>query len=180
MNLANLAKIKLIVLDVDGTMTDGSIYIDNNGVETKRFDAKDGCGIVLAQSVGIEFMILTGRESNCVSQRAKELHIEHVFQGIHQKAEYLQEFAKSRQLTSAQIAYIGDDLNDLPAMHYTGVSACPADAAEEVKAYCNIVLSRKGGEGAVREFTEMLLKERNLWDVAIKNLFPELSFSTDQ
>ena len=168
----NLEKITLIVLDVDGTMTDGGIYMDSNLVESKKFNIKDGIGIVLAQSVGVDFMIITGRSSACVEQRANELHIKYIVQGIQNKAEYLKDFMSANKLLPENIAYIGDDLNDLPAMHYAGVSACPSDAAEEVKEYCDIVLSQKGGEGAIRAFVELLLKERKLWNKAIDNVFP--------
>jgi 3-deoxy-D-manno-octulosonate 8-phosphate phosphatase (KDO 8-P phosphatase) len=173
MNINNkLEKIKLIVLDVDGTMTDGGIYIDNNQVEAKKFSVKDGAGIVLAQSVGIDFLILTGRSSHCVEQRCKELKIKYIVQGIFNKVDYLKEFATSHNFLPENIAYIGDDLIDLPAMRYVGISACPIDAAEEVKAYCDVVLSHKGGDGAVREFIEILLKENKLWEKARNNLFP--------
>jgi 3-deoxy-D-manno-octulosonate 8-phosphate phosphatase (KDO 8-P phosphatase) len=168
----NLEKVSLIVLDVDGTMTDGGIYIDSNKIETKKFNIKDGLGISLAQSVGIEFMMLTGRSSACVEKRANELRIKYTAQGIQNKAAYLKEFMNDHKLFPEQIAYIGDDLNDLPAMNYAGVSACPADAADEVKTYCDIVLIPKGGEGAVRAFIEILLKKKNLWEKAINNVFP--------
>jgi len=169
----DLESISLIVLDVDGTMTDGGIYIDSNLVETKKFNIKDGLGIRLAQSAGIEFMLLTGRSSACVEQRANELHIKYTIQGIQDKAVYLKEFIADHEFSSEQIAYIGDDLNDLPAMRYAGISACPADAADEVKAYCDIVLTPKGGEGAVRAFIELLLKKKNLWEKAVNNVFPD-------
>ena len=119
--MRNLESIRLIVLDVDGTMTDGGIYIDNNGIEQKKFNIKDGAGIILAESIGIEFMILTGRKSACVEQRAKELNIKYVCQGIHYKVDYLKDFARNKALLAENIAYIGDDLNDLPAMHFVGV-----------------------------------------------------------
>jgi len=162
----NLDKITLIILDVDGTMTDGGIYIDNNLVESKKFNIKDGLGIVLAQSVGIEFMILTGRSSACVEQRANELNIKYIVQGVQNKAEYLKSFMSANKLQRENVVYIGDDLNDLPAMNYAGISACPADAAEEVKAYCDFILPQKGGDGVVRAFVENLLKERKLWEEA--------------
>jgi 3-deoxy-D-manno-octulosonate 8-phosphate phosphatase (KDO 8-P phosphatase) len=161
--------VSLIVLDVDGTMTDGGVYIDSNLVEIKKFSIKDGLGIRLAQSVGIEFMILTGRSSACVEQRIKELGVKYVAQGIQDKAVYLKEFMAEHGFSPEQCAYIGDDLNDLPAMRYAGISACPADAADEVKAYCDFVLNAKGGEGAVREFIELLLKKKNLWKKAINS-----------
>jgi 3-deoxy-D-manno-octulosonate 8-phosphate phosphatase (KDO 8-P phosphatase) len=168
----NLEKIQLIVLDVDGTMTDGGIYIDSNQIETKKFSIKDGAGILLAQSVGIEFMILTGRSSICVEKRAKELSIKYVVQGVHHKAAYLKEFIAVNKVSADSIAYIGDDLNDLPAMRFAGVSACPMDAAEEVLSYCDLILPKKGGDGVVRVFVEMVLKEKKLWGQAISNLFP--------
>ena len=166
----DVSKIELIVLDVDGTMTDGSIYLSDNGIETKKFCVKDGCGIVLAQTAGIDFMILTGRESACVARRAQELKIRWVFQGIRNKAAHLQQFMKEHQLHSGQIAYVGDDVNDLAAMQYAGITVCPADASDDMQHDCDIVLSQKGGEGAVRAFVEWLLKQRNLWETAVKNL----------
>jgi 3-deoxy-D-manno-octulosonate 8-phosphate phosphatase (KDO 8-P phosphatase) len=170
--MMNFEVLKLIVLDVDGTMTDGGVYIDGNQVESKKFNIKDGAGILLAQSVGIDFMILTGRSSKCVEKRAEELHIKYVVQGIHCKLDYLKEFCAKHELLVENIAYIGDDLNDLPAMHYAGVSACPSDAAQEVRGYCDFILSPKGGEGVVRAFIEMVLKEKKLWEQAVSNLFP--------
>jgi 3-deoxy-D-manno-octulosonate 8-phosphate phosphatase (KDO 8-P phosphatase) len=168
----NLKNIELIILDVDGTMTDGGVYIDNNQNETKKFNIKDSAGILLAQSVGVEFMILTGRSCKCVEYRANELNVKYVVQGIRNKLEYLKEFIITKNISPENIAYIGDDLNDLPAMHYVGVSACPMDAAKEVQDYCNYILPKKGGEGVVRIFIEILLKEKELWTKAINNLFP--------
>jgi 3-deoxy-D-manno-octulosonate 8-phosphate phosphatase (KDO 8-P phosphatase) len=162
--------IKIVVLDVDGTMTDGGIYIDNNRVETKKFSIKDGAGILLAQKMGIDFMILTGRRSNCVEQRAYELKVKYVIQEIHNKSSYLKQFMDENNISRDEIAYIGDDLNDLPAMRIAGYCACPLDAATEVKNYCDITLSLKGGEGVVREFVEILLKNRDQWEEAISML----------
>jgi 3-deoxy-D-manno-octulosonate 8-phosphate phosphatase (KDO 8-P phosphatase) len=154
----DLKEIKLIVLDVDGTMTDGGIYIDDNGIESKKFNVKDGLGIKLAQDKGIEFLILTGRKSNCVKKRADDLGVKYLAQGIDDKYEYLKNFVTTNNLLPECIAYIGDDLNDLSAMSYVGLSACPIDAVKEVREYCNIVLPQKGGEGVVRTFVDMVLK----------------------
>lgn len=170
--MKNLESIKLIVLDVDGTMTDGGIYIDSNGIEQKKFNIKDGAGILLAESIGIEFMILTGRKSVCVEQRAKELNIKYVCQGIHRKADYLKDFARNKGLLPEHIAYIGDDLNDLPAMYFVGVAACPLDAVEEVKTFCDYVLPANGGEGVIRAFVNLLLKSIDRFEEAQTNLFP--------
>jgi 3-deoxy-D-manno-octulosonate 8-phosphate phosphatase (KDO 8-P phosphatase) len=166
-----LTNITLIVLDVDGTMTDGGIYIDSSRIETKRFNIKDGAAVLLAQSAGIEFMILTGRKCNCVEQRARELNIKYIAQGVHNKAEYLRNFAETHGFLAENIAYIGDDLNDLQAMHYAGISACPKDSADEVKSYCDFILPKKGGEGVVRAFVELVLKNKKVWKTAINNLF---------
>lgn len=163
--------IRLIILDVDGTMTDGGVYIDNNRVETKKFSIKDGCGVVLARTQGIEFMILTGRESNCVSQRASEISIKYVFQNVKNKVSFIENFMKEQGLDRDELAYIGDDLNDYYAMGKVGTCACPSDAAPEIKGRCDYVLNAKGGEGVVREFVEMLLKEKGLWEKAIEEAF---------
>ena len=168
-----MKEIQLIVLDVDGTMTDGGVYIYNNRVETKKFAIKDGCGIVLAHAAGIEFMILTGRESNCVRQRAEELKIRYIYQNVKNKITFLKEFMREHGIRQEQLAYIGDDLNDLYAMRLAGTKACPSDAAREIQAQCDYVLSAKGGEGAVREFIELLLKDQGKWEMAIEKAFGE-------
>ncbi|MEO3947289.1 3-deoxy-D-manno-octulosonate 8-phosphate phosphatase [Gorillibacterium sp. CAU 1737] len=164
-------KIKLIVLDVDGTMTDGGVYIDNGRLESKRFHIKDGAGILLAQSIGIQFLFLTGRKSECVHQRAEELNIRFVQQGIMEKAGFLEKFMLEQELQSEEVAYCGDDLNDLKAMRLAGLRACPADAAFEVKACCELILNTMGGQGAVRELVELLLKGRNEWEKAMEIQF---------
>jgi 3-deoxy-D-manno-octulosonate 8-phosphate phosphatase (KDO 8-P phosphatase) len=154
-------------------MTDGGVYIDANGTETKKFNIKDGAGIILAQSVGIEFMILTGLSTQSTAKRAGQLKIKYVAQGIFNKVDYLKAFAAENALLPENIAYIGDDLNDLPAMHFAGVTACPADAAAEVRSYCDLVLPQNGGNGVVRAFVEVILKDLGLWEIAINNVFPE-------
>ena len=149
-------KIRYLILDVDGTMTDGGVYLDSQGNELKKFSIKDGAGILLARQGGIQVMILTGRESICVTQRARELQIPYVFQNVKKKKEFFRE----RQVGREEAAYIGDDLNDLGAMSLAGITACPRDAAEEVKKSCTLILKSRGGEGAVREFAELLLKKK--------------------
>ena len=169
----SMKEIKLIILDVDGTMTDGGVYIDNRRIETKKFSIKDGCGIVLAHAMGLEFMILTGRESNCVLQRAEELKIRHVYQNVGNKISFLKSYMEENGLEADQLAYIGDDLNDLYAMSLAGTAVCPQDAAKEIKAQCDYVLNARGGEGVVREFVELLLKSRGQWETAIERAFGE-------
>ncbi len=160
--MKNISEIRLIVLDVDGTLTDGGVYIDNNGIETKKFNIKDGAGIVLAEKAGIDFMILTGRESRCVEHRANELKIRYVFQGISDKLSYLKNFLHEHEILPENVAYMGDDANDLECMQYVGFAACPSDAVEDVKEKCNFVSHLNGGYGAVREFCDFICKTRLL------------------
>lgn len=160
----DLSKLSLIVLDVDGTLTDGGVYISNSGDEFKKFNIKDGAGIVAAMKKGVDFMILTGRESRCVSIRAKELGIKYVFQGVADKMALLKDFVVDKKLSLEDIAYIGDDLNDIACMRYVGVSACPNDAVYEVRESCDYVMSRDGGRGAVREFLDLLLETKKVDD----------------
>ena len=152
-----LSKIKLVVLDVDGTLTDGGVYIDSNGVETKKFNIKDGAGIVLAEKAGIEFMILTGRKSFCVEKRADELKIKYVCQGVMDKLAYLKTFLKEHILSPEQVAYMGDDVNDIDCMQYVGFAACPADAVKKVRENVDLVSQFNGGCGAVRELCDLLI-----------------------
>lgn len=169
--MKDLSKIKLIVVDVDGTLTDGGVYIDSNGIETKKFNIKDGAGILMAENVGIDFMVLTGRRSECVEHRAKELKIKYIYQNILEKGVFLQNFIELNGLNKENIAYIGDDLNDIPAMEYAGIKACPSDASDEIKAICDFTLSLRGGFGVVREFVNMLLESIDKYDEAQKIFF---------
>lgn len=164
-------KIRYLILDVDGTMTDGGVYLDSQGNEMKKFSIKDGGGILLARQGGIQTVILTGRESLCVTQRARELQIPYVFQNVKRKKEFLREFFRERQISGEEAAYIGDDLNDLGAMSLTGITACPRDAAKEVRKACTLVLKSRGGEGAVREFTEVLLKNKGILEQCKESLW---------
>lgn len=154
--------IQYLILDVDGTMTDGGVYLDSQGNEIKKFSIKDGAGLLLARQGGIQAVILTGRESLCVSVRAQELQIPYVFQNVKKKKEFLREFFREHQIRREQAAYIGDDLNDLGAMSLTAVTACPRDAVREVKNACTCILKSRGGEGAVREFVELLLEKKGI------------------
>lgn len=124
--------IRLLVLDVDGTMTDGGVYYDSTGNELKKFAIKDGAGIVLARAAGMQVMICTGRECEAVRHRAQDLHIDYLFQNVHDKAAFLSRFMAEHSLTKQDVAYCGDDLNDLTAMALCGFVACPADAAGPV------------------------------------------------
>lgn len=151
-------KIKMLVMDVDGTLTDGRIYIGASGEMMKAFDVKDGYGIVHLKKYGVIPVIITGRESAIVRERAKELGIAELYQGVSDKLKQLKEVAEKFQLSPNEIAYIGDDENDLECIHYCGMTACPHDALDEVKASANYVCRYDGGKGAVREFIGYFLR----------------------
>ena len=155
--------IKLILLDVDGTLTDGRIYRDNNGEEFKKFNVKDGYIIINARKLGIDFGIITGRKSELVRIRAEELKIKYLYQGISEKVPILEELMESYNLKKEEIAYMGDDLNDLGIMKKVGLKGAPQDAVSEVKDIADFVSSKKDEEGAVREFVEFILKKEEKW-----------------
>ena len=153
--------IKLLVMDVDGTLTDGKIYIGNDGEIMKAFDIKDGCGIHdILPTAGIIPCIITGRESRILENRCRELGIQSLYQGVRNKSVQLESIIKSYSISFSETAYIGDDINDLSCMRIVkeggGIIGCPADAVPAVKATADYVCKRIGGNGAVREFIEYL------------------------
>ena len=148
-------KIKLLVMDVDGTLTDGKIYMGENGEVMKAFNVRDGYAIAhMLPEMGIIPVIITGRKSKIVKNRAKELGITEFYQGVGDKLTQLKMVAEKYNAAPEQIAYIGDDLNDLECIEYCGVTACPSDAVEEVKRRVTYVCKVNGGEGTVREFCD--------------------------
>lgn len=162
--------IKLVLLDVDGTLTDGGIYRGNNGEELKRFNVKDGYVIVNAQKLGIEFGIITGRKSELVEIRSNELKIKYLYQGISEKTVILKEIMQKTELKKEEIAYMGDDLNDILIMKQSGLTGAPKDAADEVIQIADFVSGKNGGSGAVREFVEYILKKDGKWETFLKNV----------
>ncbi len=169
--MINYKAIKLIVLDVDGTLTDGSVYIGTEGEEFKKFNIKDGLAIHLLAENQMEFMILTGRKSESVAVRAKELKIQHVHQGISDKYGFLKQFMNEKQLYSENVAYIGDDLNDFKVMKLAGFTAAPQNAAKEILESVDYVAESIGGHGAVREILEYLMTERGEWGKMIEKVY---------
>lgn len=163
--------IKLWVIDVDGTMTDGGLYYDENGNETKKFCTKDAAGFFAVHQLGMEVMILTGRECKATTRRMTEMRVEYLNQNVKDKRQFLEDFMKEKNLTKDMVAYIGDDLNDLSPMKQCGFIGCPADSCLEVKAVANYVSPIKGGYGAVRDVIEHLLRENNLWDEAVSKVY---------
>ena len=150
-------KIKLFVMDVDGTLTDGKIYMGKKGEIMKAFDVKDGYGIAhILPKLGIVPAIITGRESQIVANRAAELGITEVFQGVSDKPETLKRITEKYKCNTDNIAYIGDDLNDLPCIEYCALTACPADAYWKVKKAVSYICKSNGGSGAVREFIDFI------------------------
>lgn len=158
-----LEKVCLLLLDVDGVLTDGRITYDDQGRETKSFDVKDGHGIKLLMRAGIKVGIITGRRSPIVEHRAQELGISMVHQGALDKRVPYEAILAEQGLTDEQVAYVGDDLIDLPILRRVGFSASVADAVDEVKAAVHYVARRRGGRGAVREICDHILKGSGRW-----------------
>ncbi|HZV44750.1 MAG TPA: HAD-IIIA family hydrolase [Saprospiraceae bacterium] len=152
------SRIRLLVLDVDGTLTDGGVYIDSNGIQSKKFNIKDGMGITQLREKGIHIGIIShSRSKSILDERARMLGIDLMYSGKESKLQVLDRWLKDLELTYEQVAYIGDDINDLEVIHKAGLSACPHDAHFSVVKEVDIVLQRNGGEGCVREFIDRYL-----------------------
>lgn len=160
MNLKKLKRVKVLVLDVDGVLTDGRIWISADGDEMLAFDVKDGMGITQLMEHGVEVVILTGRNSKAVIARADALGITKKRLGVKDKIKTLQELAQECGCSFNEMAYIGDDIADIEPMKAVTVSAAVADAVPQVRAVADVKLTKKGGRGAVREFAEMIIKSK--------------------
>lgn len=160
-------RVRCLVLDVDGVLTDGGIILDGEKGELKTFDVKDGQGIVMARKQGLRVMFLTGRSSAVVSRRAAELAVDRVFQGAGDKGSVLGRLLEEEDLGEEEIAYLGDDLADLPAMRRSGLAGAVGDAVGEVIDGADWVSEASGGRGAVREFVEFVLRSQGLWEAAV-------------
>ncbi|MFH1092309.1 MAG: HAD-IIIA family hydrolase [Pseudomonadota bacterium] len=159
-----LAPIKLIIFDVDGVLTDGRIVIDDNGLESKFFNVRDGHGLKLLLRAGLEVAFMTGRQSRVVEHRANELGVKMVYQGVKKKLEIYEAILARTSLTDSETAFAGDDLVDLPVMRRVGLALAPADAIDEVKAVAHFVSRLSGGRGAAREMVEFILKGQGKWE----------------
>lgn len=155
-----LDKITTIFLDIDGTLTDGKVYLDNGKNEFKSFDVKDGLMVVSTIELGYDIIIMTGRESQVVARRAEELGIKELYQGIRNKKEAVEKLMEEKEFSYENLAYLGDDLNDFAVMDKCAFAACPADAAAEIKEISDYISEYKGGNGAVREILTYILKEK--------------------
>ena len=149
--------IKLLIIDVDGTLTDGKIYMGENDEIMKAFDVKDGYGIAhILPKLGIVPVIITGRESEIVANRAAELGISEVYQCVFDKLDTLKTVAEKYECSPDNLAYIGDDINDLPCIEYCGITACPFDGHQSIKQSVSYICNNSGGNGAVREFIDYI------------------------
>jgi len=160
---AKLKPIRMLLLDVDGVLTDGGIIINDRGEQTKVFHVRDGHGLKLLQRVGIQVGIITGRSSQVVEHRAAELGIAIVYQGVKNKLEPYLEILAEHGLQDTQVAYVGDDIVDLPILRRVGFAATVADGCTEVRERVDFVSGFSGGRGAVREVAEMILKAQGHW-----------------
>lgn len=162
-----LKKIKYVFLDVDGVLTDGKIIVGSDNTEYKNFDVKDGVAIFIAQNMGINFAILSGRYSEVINIRARELKINIVYQDLKKKIDAYEEIKRNYKIKDEEICFFGDDLIDIPPMKKCGFSVAPSDACAEVKEISDYVCKNKGGDGCVREFIEILLKAKGIWEKSI-------------
>lgn len=165
--LARAARIRLVVMDVDGTLTDGMIYMGPEGESLKKFSVKDGLGLSMLHKAGVGAAIITGRESKILEHRAAELGITSVWQGCKDKREAWGKIKEQAKLTDKEIAYIGDDLNDLSILMKAGLACCTADAQPEIKRVSHLISGCNGGDGAVRDVVEFILKTQGKWQALV-------------
>lgn len=158
--LGEAKDLKYLVLDVDGTLTDSGVYYDDNGNELKKFSTKDGTGFNLAHDAGFKIFVITGRECPATLKRMAELKTEYIYQNVQKKAEFLKKLMCDMNIEAKEVAYIGDDLNDIPAMRICGYVGCPQDAAKEVKELADYVSPVYAGHGAMRDVVENILTLR--------------------
>ena len=166
-----LKEIKYLVIDVDGTMTDAGIYYDEHGNELKKFCTKDAAGFFAAHQAGMEILVLTGRECAATTRRMTEMKVDDRVPNCTAKVRYLIQFMEEKGMTKDELGYLGDDLNDLPGMKLCGFVGCPADACAEIKEYADYVATTKGGEGAVRDIIEYMLRVRDEWDWCVNRVY---------
>jgi 3-deoxy-D-manno-octulosonate 8-phosphate phosphatase (KDO 8-P phosphatase) len=170
---ARAKKIRVLLMDVDGVLTDGRIWLlsrrDGTASEIKGFSAYDGAGLKLARAAGLRTGVITGRESSAVAQRARECEIEFVYQHRATKIGALEEILQTTGADASEVAYVGDDLPDIPVMQRVGLAVAVANAVPEVKRAAHFVTTRSGGEGAVREVIELIVKAQGKWAAAYRD-----------
>ena len=161
--------VRLILLDVDGVLTDGTVIMHGDGTESKAFHIRDGAAIVWSMQAGVQIGVLSARASAATTQRTTQLGIRIVAQGVASKAAEFDRILADQGLMDGEVAYMGDDLLDIPILKRAGLSGAPADAAAEVRAVANWVSGRGGGRGAVREFIELVLRAQGRWDAIVRD-----------
>lgn len=164
-------RVKLLVLDVDGVLTDGRIVYGASGEEIKNFDVNDGLGILLVKRAGIKTVIVTAKASRVVTKRSKELRIDKVYQDFHYKIDALKKIRRKFRVKDDQICFIGDDIIDIPILKRIGLAVCPPNAMSEVKPFAHLITENRGGHGAVREVCNFLLKAQGKWDKITSRYF---------
>ncbi len=167
---ARARKIKLVICDIDGVLTDGRIIYDSEGRELKNFHVLDGLGLVLLKKAGIQTGIISARNSKVVAHRAKELKVDHVFTGVFPKLAAYEQLIKKLKLTDDEVCFIGDDLPDLGVMKRVGLAVAVSNAVTETKKVAHFITRKNGGEGAVREVTERILKAQGFWTRILKEM----------
>ncbi|MEA3224345.1 MAG: HAD-IIIA family hydrolase [Planctomycetota bacterium] len=170
--MIDLTQIQLLALDVDGVLTDGALIIHSDGSESKFFNSLDGHGLRMWRRAGLKVALISGRESAPTQLRAEQLGIEYVFQDCHFKLPVVEKLLKQINLAPENVAYVGDDLPDLPVMRYVGFSVAVANAVDEVKRHADYVTARPGGSGAVREAIEYILKGTDKWRTLMERYLP--------
>ena len=153
---------KLVVTDIDGVWTDGGMYYDESGNEWKKFHTYDSAGVLFLKKLNIPLVICTGETTNAVKRRSEKLKVDYLFQGISDKKKVISELCVQLGINLEEVAYIGDDLNDIEMLKASGYSACPASAPHYIKELVDVVLTQKGGEGVFREFVELLIGQEEL------------------
>jgi 3-deoxy-D-manno-octulosonate 8-phosphate phosphatase (KDO 8-P phosphatase) len=162
---------KLIATDIDGVWTDGGMYYSESGDEWKKFNTADSAGVIFCRLSGIPVAIITGESSMAVKRRAEKLKVDHCYTGVADKAVVLKEICTQLNITPSEVAYVGDDLNDIGIIRMAGFSACPSSAPEYIKKMVSVVLKARGGEGAFREFVEHLLIKNELLEAILQKHF---------
>jgi 3-deoxy-D-manno-octulosonate 8-phosphate phosphatase (KDO 8-P phosphatase) len=171
--MARAGAVKLLLLDVDGVLTDGKLVYCDAGSESKHFHTQDGQGLVLLRESGVSLGIVSGRHSTAVERRAAELKFAHVHLGVHDKWAVVADVLAQTGLTPTQAGFVGDDLPDLAVMLRVGLACCPADATEDVANHAHFHAPRAGGAGAVRDVCELIMRAQGTWEAAVAGFLPK-------
>lgn len=167
--------IKLVITDIDGVWTDGGMFYDQTGNEWKKFNTSDSAGVLFLRLLQIPLGIITGENTEIVMRRAEKLKISELHMGVKNKLAIAQTLCEKYKVSMKEVAYIGDDINDIPLLNAVGFSACPANAPDYVKSQATLVLKKKGGDGAFREFVEYILEDEGLFEKALELYLKEIS-----